>query len=192
MAGVGGDGGGGSSEGERDASAAATQAPYHPLVATRALLEGRAGRLPGPEAERAPSGRLPRFALDAMLYVAEALFSVSGRPPPPERMRWLGAELDDFMARSSGIGRAQFTAAAALVSLLAPLMLWKLPGLGRLSVRTRVHALERLEETRAAPLLIALRAVLCLLYYEHPDAARELGVGVEGPSHAPLLAQAEP
>jgi hypothetical protein len=174
--------GGGS---ERDeATDDSAPAHHHPLVATRALLEGRVGPLPGPLAERRPSGRLPRFALNAMLHVAEALFSVRGAPPPQERMAWLAAELDDFMARAAGAGRLQFAAASLLVTLLAPLRIGRLPGLGRLSLRDRVYALERFEETLAAPLLIALRAILCLLYYEHPDAAREVGIGVEGPAGA--------
>jgi hypothetical protein len=166
----------------RETGEAGDAPAHHPLVATRALLEGRVGRLPGPAAERAPGGRLPRFALNAMLYVAEALFSVRGEAPPPERMRWLGAELDDFMARASGAGRFQFAVASALVSVIAPLLVGRLPGLGGLPIARRVHALERLEETAAAPLLIALRAILCLIYYEHPDAAREVGIGVEGPA----------
>ena len=157
-------------------------AAHHPLVATQALLDGDVERLPGPAAERPASGRLPGFARATMLHVAEALFSVAGQTPPRARMRWLDAELDDFMARSSAIGRLQFTLAALLVSVLAPLWLWRPPGLGRLSIVQRVRALDRFEQSPAAPLLIALRAILCLLYYEHPDAAREVGAGVDRPA----------
>jgi hypothetical protein len=180
---------GGGAEGDETTDASAPA--HHPLVATRALLEGRVGALPGPLAERRPSGRLPRFALNAMLHVAEALFSVRNAPPPPERMAWLAAELDDFMARAGGAGRLQFAVASGLVTLLAPLRVGRLPGLGRLALRDRVYALERFEETLAAPLLIALRAILCLLYYEHPDAAREVGIGVAGPAGARLLGERE-
>ena len=39
----------------------------------------------------------------------------------------------------------------------------------------RVHALRRLENEPAAAPLFAVKALLSLIYYEHPDAAREVG-----------------
>ena len=61
-----------------------------------------------------------------------------------------------------------------LVSLLAPFFIGRLATLGSLSVPERIRALTRLEERFGEPLL-AVKAMLCLLYYEHPDAAREVG-----------------
>ena len=60
-------------------------------------------------------------------------------------------------------------------------MIGKLPTLRRLSIPDRVRALTRLERRQLAPILIALRAILCLLYYEHPDVPAEVGLGVSGP-----------
>jgi hypothetical protein len=32
-----------------------------------------------------------------------------------------------------------------------------------------------MERTFLGPLLLALKTILCILYYEHPDAAAEIG-----------------
>jgi len=39
----------------------------------------------------------------------------------------------------------------------------------------RSHALEKMESSRFALPLLAVKAMLCIIYYEHPDAAREIG-----------------
>jgi len=155
--------------------------PAHPLVATRALLEGRARPLPGAAGVREPTGRMGAGTLDILMAIAEALFSVADEPPPAERIAWLRQEFSDFMSRASMQGRLLFTLAARIVSIAAPLLIGKLPGLTRLSVAERVRALTRLERRPLAPLLIALRAILCLIYYEHPDVASEVDLGVSGP-----------
>lgn len=153
----------------------------HPLVATRALLAGRARSLPSAAGQHPPSGRMGRGALDAVMAIAEALFSVDGKAPPAERIAWLRHEFDDFTSRATGQGRFLFSIAARIISLVAPLLIGKLPTLRRLSIEDRVRALTRLEERPLAPLLIALRAILCLLYYEHPDVPPEIDLGVSGP-----------
>ena len=61
-----------------------------------------------------------------------------------------------------------------LVSRLAPLFIGRVVTLGALSLPDRIRALTRLEERFGEPLL-AVKAMLCLVYYEHPDAAREVG-----------------
>ncbi|MBI3202274.1 MAG: hypothetical protein HYZ29_12080 [Myxococcales bacterium] len=106
--------------------------------------------------------------------VAEALFSTGEGPPPAARLDWLCLEAEDFLARAGARSRFVVGLALFVVGLLAPLMLWRLSPLGRLSVRDRARALQRLEDRFGAPVL-AVKAMLCILYYEHPDAAREVG-----------------
>lgn len=153
----------------------------HPLVATRALLEGRARPLPSPVGERRPNGALGSGALETLMAVGEALFSKGGAPPPEERMDFLRREVTDSMARGGPMLRLQITLAALVVSVIAPLCVGRIGRARGLPLALRVEALSKMERARAAPMLIAIRALLCLLYYEHPDAAAEAGLPVRGP-----------
>lgn len=115
----------------------------------------------------------PRLIARARV-VAEALFSTANGPPPASRLDWLCIEAEDFLARAGARSRFVVGLALFVVGLLAPLMLWRLAPLGRLTVRDRARALQRLEDRFGAPVL-AVKAMLSILYYEHPDAAREVG-----------------
>ncbi len=112
--------------------------------------------------------------LRAVRAIAEALFSKEGVPPPEERLSWLDGECEDFLARCGAQSRFFFSLMVALVSVIAPLFLGRVGRLGALSVPDRVRAMARLERRFGEPLL-AVKAILCLLYYEHPDASREMG-----------------
>ena len=159
----------------------------HPLVATRALLDGRARPFPSEVGVRAVSGRVTAATLDRLQAIAEALFSRDGTPPPPERIAWLRAELDDFLGRGTTLVRLVFTFGSLIVSLVAPPLIGALPGLGRLPLDRRIDALEAMERRRIAIVLTGIRAILCLLYYEHPDAAAEAGIDTDGPPGAQLI-----
>jgi hypothetical protein len=121
------------------------------------------------------------------MCIAEALFSTGGAPPPPERIAWLRGEMEDFLGCASRIGRALFVLGSLFVTWWAPVLVGALPPLSHLPFARRVHALERFESRRVAPVLIALRAILCMLYYEHPDAAAEVGIDPSGPPSGKLM-----
>lgn len=106
--------------------------------------------------------------------IAEALFLTDAGPPPPERLDWLAREVEDFLARAGA--RSRFVVGLALwaVGILAPLFVLRFVSLGRMAVRERARALQQLEDRFGAPVL-AVKAMLCVLYYEHPDAARNVG-----------------
>lgn len=144
----------------------------HPLVA----IEG-APRLPGPAGVRRPTGHLPRASVDRAMAIAGALFSADDETPPPEgRMVYLRAEYEDFMSRATGQGRLLFRAGCFAISTLAPILIRRGPGLLRLSVHDRVLALRAFEDTGLAGILIAVRAILCILYYEHAEVADGVGI----------------
>lgn len=107
--------------------------------------------------------------------VAEVIFSSDDGPPPPDRVRWLCAQLDDFMARAGSRSRLVFRSALFVIGWLAPLLALRPLPFRMLSERRRILALERLERSPLAPAMFAVKALLCILYYEHPDAAREIG-----------------
>ena len=151
----------------------------HPLVALAPHRGRDAARLPGPEGLRHATGKLSRRALDTAMAVAEALFSDGLNPPNPERMAFVRQEFGDLMARAMPRGRRLFVAGLIVISAVAPVLVKKLPPFRSLPLTTRVAALEKMENSRLSPVLIAVRAMLCLVYFEHEDAAREAGIGTE-------------
>ena len=126
--------------------------------------------------------------LDAVA-VAEALFARGDRAPPPERIAWIEHEFEDFLARSGAGARRMLGLLLWIVSVLAPLLAGRFGLLRGLPVGDRVRALSTLERRWGAPLL-AVKAILSLIYYEHPDAARE--VGFDGACLSPRVPRVEP
>jgi hypothetical protein len=103
------------------------------------------------------------------------VFARNGHAPPEDRLSWLDGELEDFLARAGTRSRVMLTFSLWLVAVAAPLAFRRWARLEALPVADRVAALAALERALPEPLL-AVKALLCLIYYEHPDAAREVGV----------------
>jgi hypothetical protein len=132
------------------------------------------------ERPRARAIGLRPWADRATRGLIEAMYAREGdagelAPPPSERVEWVRAEIDDFLARVSTRSYAIVLLSLLAVSLLAPLFVRRIGALASLALRERVHALERLEKSMLAPALLAVKALLSVHYYEHPDAAREVG-----------------
>jgi hypothetical protein len=106
--------------------------------------------------------------------VAQAIFLRADGPPPEERLDWLATELEDFLARADSQTRVVFRLALFVVGVLAPLSIGRFRSLSSLDPSERARALARLEDGFGPPVL-AVKALLCVLYYEHPDAASEVG-----------------
>lgn len=124
---------------------------------------------------RARRRGLPPRTLRAARSVAEALFTQPSGPPPAERLDWVERDLDDFFGHVSLRARLLFRACVATILWFAPLLVGRMPTLARLSVEERIEALERLERTPLSLPLLAAKAILSIVYYEHPDAARDIG-----------------
>lgn len=123
----------------------------------------------------AGSPPIARAWLKQAASVADVIFATDEGPPPPDRLRWLCAQLDDFMARAGSRSRLVFRLALFVIGWLAPLLALRPLPFRLLSRERRVLALERLELSPLAPAMFAVKALLCILYYEHPEAAREIG-----------------
>ena len=117
----------------------------------------------------------------AVSAVIEALFARASEvdgdvtPPPAERVTWVTGEVDDFLSRASTRSYAIVLLSLVVVSVVAPLLSRRFTSLASLSPKERVHVLERFEKSGFAPALLAVKALLSVHYYEHPDAAREVG-----------------
>lgn len=106
---------------------------------------------------------------------AEALFSTAEGPPPASRLDWLMGEMEDYLDVAGPAARFVFTLALTVVAWVAPLFLFAFPTLGRLELPERVRALHRMEASFASAPVLAVKAFLCVVYYEHPDVQRECG-----------------
>ncbi len=125
-------------------------------------------------AERAGFSRAGRRNVRAF---AEALFSSDGDAPPKERMDWFETDVDDFIGHAATRTRLLFAACLFTATWIAPLLVGRpFTRLGSLSITARIEALEAMERAPIVSLaLFALKAVTSFVYYEHPDAAREIG-----------------
>lgn len=123
---------------------------------------------------RPPSGH-HRTGLKAARAFCEALFSTDEGPPPTERMDWLMGEFDDYLTVAGWRSGGGYKLGLIVLALLAPLMIFKFVPLWRLSLAERVRALRRMERSPLAVLVLGMKSILCIIYYEHPDAAREIG-----------------
>ena len=123
----------------------------------------------------------PRGWAKNAFAVAQALFSTEQGPPPEERLRWLTTELRDFLSHIGARARIIYRLSLFLVVWLAPFWGWRLPPLRWLSVERRIRILNRFERSLFGAPLLAVKAILCILYYEHPEAAK--AIGFDGKCH---------
>ena len=112
--------------------------------------------------------------------LAEALFATESGPPPADRVgrvaEVFGRQIDAGGLRT----RVIFRLALFALGWVAPLLILRPPTLWRLPWRERVAALSLMEDSGflAAPVMLC-KAILCIVYYEEPGAAEEMGhVGV--------------
>ncbi|MFO0547649.1 MAG: hypothetical protein U0271_04625 [Polyangiaceae bacterium] len=114
--------------------------------------------------------------LDEARAFAEALFSTDDGPPPSERLDWLMVELADFIEQAGARTEFIMRAGLGVATWAAPPLVGNAPPLARVPVEARARALERLERSPFGLPLLAVKAILCILYYEHPDVLREAGI----------------
>jgi hypothetical protein len=120
-------------------------------------------------------GLLPARTLRALRSIAEATLWGPLGAPTAARLDWLMLEAEDFLGRAGARTRLLLRLSIFVVSVLAPACLRRFTVLSRLPLRERVRALAHLERSRLGAPLLAVKALLSLLYYEHEDAAREVG-----------------
>jgi hypothetical protein len=121
-----------------------------------------------------------RKGLSASLRAAtsaltETLFATDDGPAPADRVDWLCDDLDDFMARSGPRAASLYRLCVFAVTWLAPLHVRRVGPFHRLDFAARAEALERMERGPLGMAVFGAKAVLCFIWYEHPDNARMTG-----------------
>jgi hypothetical protein len=100
--------------------------------------------------------------------VMEALFSTESGPPDAARVEDVLDDFLDFVARAPLRGRLIMALSLFVLVWLAPLFVGRLPTLDGLELDKRAEALDRVEHGLFGPAALAPKAILCLLWFEHP------------------------
>jgi hypothetical protein len=108
--------------------------------------------------------------------IAEAMFAGESGPPPHDRLDWLCADFEDFLEQAGPRPKLILGGAVFLATWVAPLSIGRRPPLGRLDIADRCRALHKTEATKAGLPILAVKAMLSIMYYEHPDAQADIGV----------------
>jgi hypothetical protein len=145
-------------------------------VASAADPAAFAPRLTGPDLRRRPALPVSRSLLRHARTVAEALFSTEAGAPPAERLDWLERELADFLGRTGLFSVLVLRFSLFAVFFLAPVTIGRFRSLSALELPERCRALDRFDHSVLSPALLACKAILCILYFEHPDTIREIGL----------------
>lgn len=112
--------------------------------------------------------------------LASVLFATDAGPPPNDRLNWTVFQVSDILGKVRGRGAFVYRFSLLVVAWVAPLLIFRLPTMRRLSFEQRVRALQRFEKSPLGLMLFAIKALLCITYYEHPDAAAEIGFDGKG------------
>jgi hypothetical protein len=109
------------------------------------------------------------------IALAETLFETDAGPPPPDRLAWLGADLDHFFVHAGGRARSVFLLCITAIDLLAPLFVGAVGSFAAMPAARRHVALTRFEASPLGLAFFGAKTALCIVWYEHPAAAREVG-----------------
>jgi hypothetical protein len=133
--------------------------------------------LPSPPAHDAvherPLHPVAPWLRGATRTIAEALFADASGPPPEDRLEWVTADFVDFVGRSPARARLILVSCVLALTWLAPLFVWRLGPLAWLDVERRAEALDRLERTPLGFAALGAKAILCMIWFEHPGVRRD-------------------
>lgn len=109
------------------------------------------------------------------IALAEVLFATREGPPPADRLAWLADELDDFVRRAGAQARLSMRLCLLAVAWMAPLLMRRLGGFAAMPHGARREGVERMEASPLGIPFFGAKAILCVIWYEHPENARHAG-----------------
>jgi hypothetical protein len=166
----------------------ASTAPRLPLARDEAIAAGEGRWFASSAALEPYADRVEPAPRDRALWsVAEALFTTRSGAPPPARLAWLCDDLRDFLSHAGRRARMLFLFALWVCTWVAPFVVGLLPPFHARTLEQRTRILAHLEHGPMwqTPIILALKSILSILYFEHPDAAHEIGFdgACKGPEH---------
>lgn len=117
---------------------------------------------------------MPGYVRACLRALALGLFD-RGAGIPEARIAWAIDDLESFLRHAGQKTSALFLITTTLVEWLPILFVRRLSRMSRLSSETRRDYLEAFDRSVIAIVLVLPKALLSLVYYEHPDALRETG-----------------
>jgi hypothetical protein len=117
------------------------------------------------------------------LRIARALTATlfdDGSGIPPERLDYAMAELARYAARVGRFTRLALAFALWVMQLAPLLFLGIFRRFTDASAEIRLRCLRRLEVSRLGLVMVLLKTVLSLIYFEHPDALASTGYDAQG------------
>jgi hypothetical protein len=115
-----------------------------------------------------------RYVRASLRALALGLFD-RGEGIPEARLQWAIDDVESFLAHAGQKTSGLFLLAITLVEWLPFLMVHKLSRMSRMSSQARAEYLEAFDRSPIAIVLVLPKALLSLVYYEHPDALKETG-----------------
>jgi hypothetical protein len=112
--------------------------------------------------------------------LAEAMFACSADAGP--RLDALVDDVDSYVSHASRTLRVGLLVMLEVVHFAPLFLLWRFATFESLACADRADVLERMERSRFVPLtlvLAAYKAILCLLYFEHPEALAAVGYSAQ-------------
>ncbi len=128
---------------------------------------------PDTDVRRRPRRAFPEGARKATRSIAEALFSTDGSLPDAARLDELVDDFSDFYGRAQGNARLVLRLSLLVLMWVAPLFAFRPLPLSSLPLALRAHALEKLEASPLGPAALAVKAMLCVLWFEQAQTQRE-------------------
>jgi hypothetical protein len=104
--------------------------------------------------------------------IAEALFA-SDVPADPKRIAWVAGDFCDFAASATGRARTIFVLGVWVLTWIAPLFVFRTGPLESLELDLRSRALEKIEASFLGFAALGPKAILCMIWFEHPDTRKE-------------------
>lgn len=128
----------------------------------------------------APTG----WARDAVAVSAAMFDAPAADEADDARLRWVGAELRTLMAEVDPMTKLLFRGSLALLTWLGPWLVLR-PGPFRRCARPQqLRILHRYERSPIGLTLLAVKAMLCIVWFEHPHAARDAHFDGDAPDAA--------
>lgn len=117
---------------------------------------------------------LPERSFRVLRELARTLFDTGAGVPEP-RLDWVVAELRDMLAYTGALARFGLRMAVAFLQFAPILLFGRLRRFTSLRTAERTRMMRWLEEGPFAIAFVPVKLYLCMVYFEHPDAARETG-----------------
>ena len=124
------------------------------------------------------SSVISRRRMRVLRAAAEALLHDGIAAPDESRMAWFLDEADDYAAATGGLTRTLLLWSFTVLQFAPPTSIWRLKRFTSCTIDERQRCLRKLERSPLVFVVLmaaGIKALVGLVYFEHPAALREAG-----------------